>query len=324
MTADLLGIVVVNYGSSRLLEENLAALVTEGRPVRVVVVDNFSSPNERAATARLAEEHGWELVGLPDNRGFAAGVNAGIRAARAAGCTCFLLLNPDASVTADVAAALREHVLRDRTALVSPRVLASDGPVFFDGSRLLLRTGRIRGRTSTAALPGPAVDWVTGACLALHDDLVRRVGDFDESYFLYWEDVDFSFRALAAGAALVVRHDLVALHDAGGTQGPTQGRAKSALYYRYNCENRLRFAARHLPRRRLARWMLATPAVSWEILRRGGRRQLVDQPGLLVAAIRGSLAGLGSAAAALIRGPVLPTGNASFDPIPPMDPGADT
>ena len=320
MTADLLAIVVVNYGSSRLLGENLAALETEGRPFRVVVVDNFSSADERAATARLAAEHGWDLVGLPDNRGFAAGVNAGIRAARAAGCTCFLLLNPDASVTPEVAEALRAHVLRDRRALVSPRVLASDGQVFFDGSRLHLRDGRIRGRASIAPLRGPAVDWVTGACLAVHDDLVRHVGEFQESYFLYWEDVDFSVRALAAGADLVVRHDLVALHDAGGTQGPTTGRAKSALYYRYNCRNRLHFAARHLPRRRLIRWMLATPAVGWEILLRGGRRQLVQQPGLLVAAVRGSVAGLATAAAALVRRPVPLTGA----PITPITLGVPT
>jgi GT2 family glycosyltransferase len=304
MTADLLGIVVVNYGSSQLLEDNLARLTTQGRPFRVVVVDNFSSATERAATARLASAHGWHLVALPDNRGFAAGVNAGVRAAFAAGCSCYLLLNPDASVTLDVVAELRRQVLADPAALVSPRILAPDGQVFFDGARLHLDTGRIRGRASATPVSEPAVDWVSGACLAFHDDLLRRVGDLDESYFLYWEDVDFSMRALAAGATLVVRHDLVALHDAGGTQGPTRGRAKSALYYRYNCMNRLRFAARHLPRRRLVGWMLATPAVGWEILRRGGRRQLVRQHVLLLAALRGSLAGMGMAAAALVRRPV--------------------
>ena len=303
MTADLLGIIVVNYGSARLLEENLASLATDSRPFRIVVVDNFSSEDERAAVTRLAGAHGWALVALPDNRGFAAAVNAGVRAARADGCTCYLLLNPDATVTADVAAELRRHVLEDPSALVSPRILASDGQVFFDGSRLHLDTGRIRGRASTSPRREPGVDWVTGACVALHEDLLRRVGDFDESYFLYWEDVDFSVRALAAGATLVVRHDLIALHDAGGTQGPTRGRAKSALYYRYNCANRLRFAAQHLPRRRLVRWMLATPGVGWEILRRGGRRQLVQEPALFVAAVRGSLAGLRLAAAALVHRP---------------------
>jgi GT2 family glycosyltransferase len=306
VTADLLGIIVVNYGSSRLLERNLAAVRTDGRPVRIVVVDNFSSLEERAATADLAAVHGWALVTLPDNRGFGAGVNAGIRAARDAGCTCFLLLNPDASVADDVVAELRRHVLDDPAALVSPRILAPDGHVFFDGARLFLGSGRIRSRGSAAPAAGPAVEWVSGACLAVHEDLLERVGEFDESYFLYWEDVEFSHRARTAGASLVVRRDLTALHDAGGTQGPTRGRAKSALYYRYNCANRLRFAAQHLPRAQVVRWILATPAVGWEVLLRGGRRQLLTQPGLFLAAVRGSAAGLRVAAAALVRRPPRP------------------
>ncbi|MBW3616054.1 MAG: hypothetical protein KY439_12225, partial [Actinobacteria bacterium] len=78
----------------------------------------------------------------------------------------------------------------------------------------------------------------------------------------------------------------------GGTQGARRGRAKSALYYRYNCRNRLRFAAQHLPRATILRWLMTTPAVSREILLRGGRRQLLSQPWLLMAAVRGSVAGL--------------------------------
>lgn len=303
MTAGQLGIVVVNYGSSALLAQTLVPLDLTGLPVRVVVVDNHSSAAERVTTAALAAAQGWLFVGLPDNRGFGAGVNAGIRAARAAGCVCFLLLNPDASVTRDVVEELRRHVLTEPMSLVSPRVVAPDGAVFFAGSRLLLDTGRIRG-----GRPGPSagpreVAWTTGACLALHEDLLALTGGLDESYFLYWEDVEFSHRAQRVGARLVLREDLVAVHDAGGTQGPTRGRAKSALYYRFNCVNRLRFAAGHLPRRQLVRWMLATPAVSWEILLRGGRRQLLDQPGLLLAAVRGSAAGLRLGAAALLRRP---------------------
>jgi GT2 family glycosyltransferase len=270
----LIGIVVVNYASSGLLAANLAALDLSGLPAMVVVVDNFSSAAERAATAELAARHAWHLVALPDNRGFAAGVNAGIRAARAAGCVCYLLLNPDAVVTAGGVAELRRHVLEQPMALVSPRIRTSERADFFAGSRLFLDSGRIRGGRTPAGTgrtpAGPSIEWVTGACLALHDDLLRRAGELDESYFLYWEDVEFSVRCQAVGGVPVLRDDLEAVHDAGGTQGPVGGRAKSALYYRYNCLNRLRFAARHLPRRRVLRWVLATPAVTREILLRGG------------------------------------------------------
>jgi GT2 family glycosyltransferase/glycosyltransferase involved in cell wall biosynthesis len=303
----VLGIVVVNYASHELVARHLGAMDLDGIPVRVIVVDNFSSAAERDAISALAEARGWHLVGLPDNRGFGVGVNAGVEAARAAGCACFLLLNPDASLEPAVVEELRRQVLRDPMALVSPRLVAPDGSVFFAGSRVLLDSGRIRGHRSTvgpssATTPSAAQEWLTGACVAVHDELLRTVGGLDEDYFLYWEDVDLSRRVLAAGGRLVLRDDLLAVHDAGGTQGPRRGRAKSALYYRYNCRNRLLFAARHLPPSQVLRWMAATPAVSWEILMRGGRRQLLTRPGLLLAAARGSLSGLRVAGRAVVSG----------------------
>ena len=304
MTGGPLGVVVVNYGSSALLAANLAPLAAAGPSVRIVVVDNLSTTAERVAITRLARTAGWDLVTLPDNRGFGAGVNAGLRAAQDAGCTAFLLLNPDACVTAAVAEELRRHVVREPMALVSPRVLASDGTVFFAGSRLLLDTGRIRGR-GAGEVRGPVTEWISGACVALSAQLLRRIGPLDESYFLYWEDVELSWRVQQAGGRVVVREDLTAVHDAGGTQG-SPGRGKSALYYRYNCANRLRFAAAHLPRGRVLRWMLATPAVSWEVLLRGGRRQLLRRPEVLVAAVAGSWVGLRLAAPALLRPPAAP------------------
>jgi GT2 family glycosyltransferase len=297
----VLGVVVVNYASAHLIEANLGALDLHGLPVRVIVVDNHSSDAERAAARELAGRMGWRFVGLPDNRGFGAGVNAGVRAAREEGCVCFLLLNPDASVPVEVIAELRRHVLREPMALVSPRIRTPGGSDFFAGAQLFLSSGRSRGSSPRSTPAGPAVPWVSGACLAVHDELWRRVGGLDESYFMYWEDVDLSHRCRAVGARLVVRLDLVAEHAPGGSQDTPGGRAKSPLYYRYNCANRLRFAARHLPRRQVLRWMLATPAVSREILLRGGRRQLLQHPALLLAAVRGSAAGLRLAAGALFR-----------------------
>lgn len=311
-TDGALGIVVVNYGSAALIERNLGSVDLTGVPVQVVVVDNFSTDRARVEIAGLAADRGWQLVALPRNGGFAAGVNAGIEAARALGCRTFLLLNPDAVVAADVIEELRRHSLREPAALISPRVVDPSGRVYFDGARVFLDSGRIRGGRRDGVRPavpgrrartatGPAHEWVSGACLVVHDDLLRRIGPLDERYFLYWEDVDLSVRCVAAGGTLVVREDLTAVHDAGGTQGPTRGEAKSALYYYFNCRNRLLFAALLLPRRQLLRWMWATPAVSREILLRGGRRQLLHRPSLAWAAVRGSAAGLRAAAAALLR-----------------------
>jgi GT2 family glycosyltransferase len=294
-----IGVVVVNYGSHELIAGNLGPVDLRDVPARVVVVDNWSTAAERTAVRALCAQHGWELVPLADNRGFGAAVNAGTAAARSLGCTSFLLLNPDAAVTAEVVAELREHSLREPLALITPRIVDSAGRGWFEGATVELARGRTRGARSPRPARGRSFPWVTGACVALSAELDERLGGMAESYFLYWEDVDLSYRTLQAGGRVVVREDLVAVHDEGGTQGRS-GRAKSPLYYRYNCRNRLLFAARHLSRRDLLRWLVTTPAESWDVLMRGGRRQLLTAPGLAFSALRGSLAGAGAAVAALL------------------------
>lgn len=296
-------VVVVNYGSHALIAANLGAMP---EAASVFIVDNFMSDLERDSVANLCTARGWELVALADNRGFGAGCNAGMRAAQERGCECFLLLNPDAVLSSDVIDQLRQQVLRQPLTLVSPCLDDSNGRRVYQGVELLLRNGRMKRAETVGAGFGPARPdrwpWLSGAALALHAEVFARTGGLDESYFLYWEDVDFSVRATAAGCALAVRTDLIGVHDEGGTHSTSHhDRAKSSIYYYHNCRNRLYFAARHLSRRQVVRWLLATPGASWEILMRGGRRQLLHSPSLGLAALRGTVAGVIVALASLAR-----------------------
>ena len=323
-----LAVIVVNYAAHGLIEHNLAAARLDHRAVRVVLVDNFSSSQEVQAVTALTGAMGWDLVLLGDNGGFGSGVNAGIEEAIRLGSDCFLLINPDARIAADVVAALHEECRNNPLAMVAPRILASDGKVFFDGAVVDVAKGRIRGLGAvhgavvTSAGCTGVIDgrrrliepWLTGACVAFGIDLYRRTGGMDDAFFLYWEDVDLSYRARRAGATLIVRHDLSVIHDEGGSQGARVGRAKSALYYYFNCRNRLVFAANHLPKKQLAWWIARTPGASWAILMQGGRRQLLDSPALLFAAVRGSCAGLAVAIRALAdpnRPPAMRAGGSS-------------
>jgi glycosyltransferase involved in cell wall biosynthesis len=198
-------------------------------------------------------------------------------------------------------------------ALITPIVRSSDGRVVFSGSTVEAASGRIVGikpdalGTARRVVLNPgapdATDaeywpWLTAACLVVHRTLWEALAGFDDRFFLYWEDVDLSYRAQRLGARLVVRTDLVAVHDEGGTQGTRRGRAKSTIYYRFNTRNRLAFAARHLSGRTLRGWILATPAQSWAILMRGGRRQLLHSPRPLAATIAGAAGGLAVALSA--------------------------
>ncbi|MGW9419052.1 glycosyltransferase [Cellulosimicrobium funkei] len=284
-----LAIVVVSYGSAALLERNLGARGAVGE-ARVVVVDNRSTTPERERVSRLADERGWDLLTPAENLGFGGGANLGMRVAFGAGAAEVLLLNPDATIAAADVRTLRAAVQDDRLLLVSPVVLTPAGRRWFGGLDVYLDDGTFRAPSRRDEHPGAArVEWLSGACLLVTREVWERTGGFDDAYFLYWEDVDLSYRLQRAGGRVAVVEDAVAVHDEGGTHrdGRQRPEAKSETYYYYNIRNRMLFAAQHLDEVSVRRWRRSAPGNARAVLRRGGRRQFLRPVVPLRAAWRG-------------------------------------
>jgi GT2 family glycosyltransferase len=309
-----LSVVVVNYGSTDLLRQNLAPVSRAVDDLVVVVVDNWSGAAERARVTELATAEGWLLATPDGNEGFGTGVNLGVARAQSAGARHHVLLNPDAVADAGALAALLRASSSEPLTMSAPTVLRPDGSLWSAGSDLYLDDGRIRSRRRR--IDGARVEeWLSGACLVLSDELWQRCGGFDDDYFLYWEDVDLSRRVVAAGGALRLLEDVTVVHAEGGTQAAdgaeSSGQAKSAGYYRHNIRNRLLFAAKHLDDHDLRRWRRLTPRVAWEVLLQGGRRQFVRSPGTLLVGLRAVLEGRRLVAAELRRRRPRPRGAGS-------------
>lgn len=285
-----MAIVVVNYGSHELLTENLrwaqepGSLVAHG--LQVIVVNNHRCDEDTAAIRALAASVGWTLVEVPTNVGFGAAVNEGARRAWELGCVAICVVNPDLVIPLDIAVALRRAVLIDPLTMISPLVVGPDGRPWGRLGRIDMGAGRLwtaGGETGVA--------WLSGACLCLHRDLWGLLGGFDADYFMYWEDVDLSYRCVRAGGRLALRDDLVVTHQIGGTQAGTRG--KSAQYYYYNCRNRLVFAAKNLDRSTQRRWAATTPGELRRVTSRGLPPNRTWQLRHAVpAGVVGSLAGL--------------------------------
>ncbi len=307
-----LGVVVVNYGSSALLETNLAPLAEALPEAVVVVVDNRTDGRERSRVLALGAEHGWHVVTPEGNLGFGLGMNAGVAEAKRAGATRFLLLNPDATIDPSSVALLAAALDENPLALVAPRILRPDGSVWFDGSDLHLDDGRITATRRRAAADDPRLEqWLSGACLMVGAELWERIGGFGDGYFLYWEDVELSFRARRAGAQVQVVPSATAVHAEGGTQGDgleRSGAAKSEGYYYFNIRNRLVFAARNLPEEQVRRWRRAALPIAWEVLLQGGRRQFLRPVRPVRAAVRGVRDGLRATSAGCLSGVPAPIG----------------
>jgi GT2 family glycosyltransferase len=301
-----LGIIVVNFASSALLERNLVVVQGDvGGDALVVVVDNHSTHDEAESVRRLAVTHSWHAILSDDNPGFGAAVNLGVRDAVERGCTDLLILNPDATIDARSVNELRAVVAEDRMTLACPTITAPDGSVWFAGAALSLQDGSIlsaRRRQDWEATS--AVPWLTGACLLASAELWHAVGGFEPTYFLYWEDVDLSRRVADVGGRLAHVEAARAIHDEGGTQHDARaGRGKSPTYYYFNTRNRLLFASRHLDEAGMRRWRDGRWAAAREILLRGGRRQFLRPLAPLRAAWRGTRDGTRIVDAALADAP---------------------
>ncbi|WP_412928603.1 glycosyltransferase family 2 protein [Microbacterium jepli] len=243
----------------------------------MIVVDCYSTADERDRVARISLEHGWEPVLLNENAGFGGGTNAGVDAALRDGADVVIALNPDAHLSTEAIQDLVASAAAHPDALVSPRIISGDGSPWFAGSDLYLDDGTIASSRRREERAGrPRHPWATGACFALSRELWASVGGFDPDYFLYWEDVDLSRRVLDVGGRLL-SIDAVVVHDEGQTHADASkhDRRKSETYYYYNIRNRLLYAAKHLEQAGIRQWMRSSPRVSMEILLQGGKGQLL-------------------------------------------------
>jgi GT2 family glycosyltransferase len=199
--------VVLHFRHWPLTARTIDALLAQSYPLAgVVVVDNDSGP-EFVKTLRQELTPAVQLISLPTNAGYAAGMNAGLRHV-AERCDAVLLLTHECVLAPDALAHLADRMT------TSPR-LGADGPllgfldqpdrVFSGGGLCDSRTWDLSHRTVPAAMDEwvdrePLVsDWLDGACVLLRTAAWRRVGPLREHYFLYFEEAEYMHRLRRAG-----------------------------------------------------------------------------------------------------------------------------
>ncbi|HEX9167895.1 MAG TPA: hypothetical protein VF886_03075 [Roseiarcus sp.] len=128
------------------------------------------------------------------------------------------------------------------------------------------------------------MDSPTGPSIYVTRDCIERIGLMDESFFLYWEEVDWAMRAKAT-SGLGYAYRSVVPHVMGTTTGSSGGRAKRSAFSVYLMHrNQVHFVRRHYPR-----WFLWTMCVAFV---RSGEYLAVGSTRNFSAAISGLVAGL--------------------------------
>src|SRR5262245_21321950 len=169
------------------------------------VVDNGSA--DGSVEAIRARFPAVRTVALPENRGYAGGNNAGIRAALEAGARAVLLLNNGAEVARDFLPPLLEVLNGDsRAAAVSSAIMRLDSPTVLQQAWCDVHYGfGLARRVGVNAMPGEGydqprrVDAAIGCSLLIAADALQRIGLLDEAYFAYHEEIEWCVRARKAG-----------------------------------------------------------------------------------------------------------------------------
>jgi N-acetylglucosaminyl-diphospho-decaprenol L-rhamnosyltransferase len=230
-----LAVVVVTYNSSHVVGKLLDSLplALDGLHAEVVVVDNGSADD----TVALLQARSDCRVIVSTNAGYAGGINRGISAAEPADAV--LILNPDVVLQPGAIAPLLAALALPGTGIVAPQVRSADGELFHSLRReptLLRATGLTRTRIPVlsecvnddhAYADAHVVDWALGAVLLFSRACYEAVGGWDESFFLYSEETQFSLDARKLGYLTRYVPSAVAMHI--GAQSGTSHRTYSMM-----------------------------------------------------------------------------------------------
>lgn len=221
------GVVLLNWNGAADTTAALESLwQARPRPRRAVVVDNGSRPESVQAIREWVEAHdnAWACVlELSTNAGFPGGNNAGLAlVAQDPSLDFFLLLNNDATVAPDFFTEIMDGVVaRPDGSLYTSTIYEADRKtLWYAGGTEHRRRALVLHSVARLGSAHAETEFISGCVMLVPRRTYAVLGGLAEVYFpLYWEDVEYSFRARAALGPLIYVPRAVAYHKVGATVG---------------------------------------------------------------------------------------------------------
>lgn len=208
----------------------------------MIVVDNGSSdPSVELIKNKFPE---IELLVHSTNLGFARGMNSGIRRALEQGAECIFIANNDTLLAPDMLELLVRQAQQNPSSIIAPVILYASQPdvIWSAGAASnplnleIIDTWRGKPAPSLGSAPYP-VEFITACGMLVSAACFEKTGLFDERFFMYYEDSDFSFRIRQAGYQILVDPQARMWHKVAASSGGSDSvserywMARSSLIY---------------------------------------------------------------------------------------------
>jgi len=238
-------IIMVNWNGFEFTTACLDSLRKVDYPdFRVILVDNASQNQEGERLKNAFPE--IELIQNPENLGFAGGNNTGIRKALEEGFSYVMLLNNDTIVEPDF---LGQMILKfsqnSRLGVVQPLIcfLHDRTQIWSAGGTWNAFLGRAitlgdRKSVDNFNLTNQNLDWATGCCMLITREALLKTGLLNESYFAYFEDVEWSLRFRGKRFEIALAKKAKIYHEAGASskRKHSEGTLSPKVFY-YHVRN---------------------------------------------------------------------------------------
>ncbi len=253
-----LAIILVNWNSYELTRDSLLSLAaTTYTNYDIIVVDNAST--DESVTQLKNEFTSIIFLSSDTNRGFTGGNNIGMQYALEKGYELQLLLNNDVAVEPDFLAPLVSVFENKNIGAAQPLIY------FHHNHELIWNAGsKYNALLGISSTPGyntldkgqtqkkiqKSIDWITGCAFMVRSAVLQEVGLLTEAFFIYYEDVDLSFKIKKAGYQLAYVPSSVIYHIAGmshkSKQKTKEGYISAKVHY-LNARNRIWVLKKYSP-----------------------------------------------------------------------------
>lgn len=222
--SNIVGIIVVTYNSSKDILTLLHSIQKQSyKKYRIYIVDNNSNDSTLSDISDFIKKTKCELFiySNKENLGFAKGNNFGISISINDGCIYSFVLNPDME--------LHEHCLENLIKRIKNDInIAAIGPVVLYGhyKEPTIQNYGVKANFNTqkknilysdklldsSVPPELTVDYVNGGSMLVKNDILKKVGLFEESYFMYNDELDLALRIRRAGYKFLVIKSAIVHH----------------------------------------------------------------------------------------------------------------
>ncbi len=228
-------VIVVTYNSVHCLAELRDAVTGFGS---IIIVDNGSGDGTVEAAGQLLPTA--RLIANPSNLGFGAANNQALALVTT---RYALLINPDCLPNPTFASGLRSAAdTFPDAAIIAPHLVRRSGEL-----ELSYRWPDNVWRSAGPEAEGPCcVGFASGAALLLNMPVMRQVGFFDETFFLYYEDEDLCQRVFDKRLQIILVPEVWLTHlSRGSVRGRSPLRAEFIRGY-HHAQSKLLFEHKHV------------------------------------------------------------------------------